>query len=224
LKDPKAATAIISTLPRRHPARVILGTLKDRSVAALCSWALDIATDRDPSMSLYDPQSEVLAGLLKAAGLPRTFRAPDKEINPEMISLAYFRELIAEASEEEILPVRSDCRAIAVLAATIGAIDWNAVSRVLDQDAAFVAMTSSEPASYRARRIERHARRRNQLQPALIRRFLALWKSFDIRAILIPALIYIRRSPEHGKIFSEIIALSHWALAQFPHSTLQSKA
>jgi hypothetical protein len=224
LKDPKAAAAIISTLPRRHPARVMLGTLEDRTVATLCSWALNIAIDRDPSISLYDPQSEVLAGLLKAAGLPRTLPPPDKEINPEMISLAYFRELIAEASEKEILQVRSDCRAIAVLAATIGAIDWNAVSRALDHVAAFVHMTSPEPASYRARRTERHARRRNQLQPALIRRFLALWKSLDIRAFLILALVYIRRSPEHGKIFSETIALSHWALTQFPHSTLQSKA
>jgi hypothetical protein len=225
LKDPKTVAAIVGTLPRRHPARVVLGNLKDRvALAALFSWAFDIAADQEPAESLYNSQSGVLAGLLKAARLPLDLSAPDKAINPEMFSVAYFRQFVADAGEEELLQARYDCRAIAVLAAAAEAVDWNAVSRALDHDTAFVALTSSEPPSYRARRAERHARRRNQLQPAVVRLGLALWKSFDFRGILIPALVYLQGSPEHRKIFTEIIALSHCALALFPRRTPQSNA
>ena len=93
-----------------------------------------------------------------------------------MLSLAYLGELIAKAregtagaGEEELLQVRSDCRAIAALAAAVEAVDWNNVSRTLDKNAAFLALTSTEPLSYRARRAERHAQRKNQLQPKIIR-------------------------------------------------------
>jgi hypothetical protein len=217
LKDPETLAATITHLPRRHPARVVLGNLKDKNVlAALYSWAADIARDEDPSASLYDPHSGMLLGLLKAVGLPTTFSVPGREINPEMLSVAYLLQLAKEADDEEFSQLRCDCRAIATLVEALEAVDWNAVSRALDHDAAFVAVTSSEPPSYRARRAERHARRRNQLQPAAIRLALAFWKSADRRAMLMLGLLYFRRSPKHGKILSEIIALSHCALAQFP--------
>jgi hypothetical protein len=228
LKDPTRAAVTIGALPRRHPMRVMLGNLKDPSaLTVLCSWAFDIAADRDPSVSLYDPQSVVLGALLKAAGLPREFSpAPDRKINPEMVSLAYFQELMAKpsgggpgASEDELRQGRCDCRALAVLADTVEAVDWNAVSRALDHNAAFVALTSAEPPSYRARRTERHARRKNQLQPRAIRMLLSLWKNFDFRAFLVLALVYIRRSSGHAKGLTEIIALSHQALTQFPRRT-----
>jgi hypothetical protein len=228
LKDSKRAAALIGTLPRRHPVRVILGNLKDvRALATLCSWALDIADERDPAVSLYDPQSVVLAALLKAFGLPTHFsRVPDKQINPEMLSLSYFGELIAKAREdaagaggEKLSQVRSDCRAIAALAEAAESVDWNAVSRTLDKNAAFLALTSTEPPSYRARRAERHAQRKNQLQPITIRTLLALWNNFGVRTAVVPGLIYIRGSSGHARSLAEIIALSHLALMQFPRRT-----
>jgi hypothetical protein len=228
LKNQEKATALIGALPRRHPVRVILGNLKDASaLATLCSWALDLADDRDPAVSLYDPQSAVLAALLKGFGLPRNFcPAPDKQINPEMLSLAYLGEFVkkaregtADAGEEELSKVRPDCRAIAALADAAEAVDWNAVSRALDKDAAFLALTSTEPPSYRARRAERHAQRKNQLQPKIIRTLLAIWNNFDCRAALVLGLVYIHCSPDHAKSLSEILALSHLALMQFPRRT-----
>jgi hypothetical protein len=137
------------------------------------------------------------AALLKGFGLPSNFSpAPDKQINPEMVSLAYLAELIAkvredtaEAGEEKFSQVRADCRAIAALAEAAEAVDWNAVSRTLDKDDAFLALNSTEPRSYRARRTERHAQRKNQLQPKIIRTLLSLWSNFDFRALIVPALM-----------------------------------
>jgi hypothetical protein len=225
LKSPERTRVVVNTLPRRHPARVILGNLRDDSAfATLCSWALDIADDRDPSVSLYDPQSAVLAALLKAFGLPCDFSpAPDKQINPEMLSLAYLGTLVkkakedtAAASDEEFAQVRSDYQAIAALAEAAEAVDWNAVRRALDQNAAFLALTSMEPPSYRARRAERHAQRENQLQPKVIRTLLALWNNVVFRTAFVAALIYIRRSLGHAKNVSETIALCHLALTALP--------
>jgi hypothetical protein len=228
LKDPEKAAALISTLPRRHPARVILGNLKDATaLATLTSWALDIADERDPAVSLYDPQSTVLAALLKAFGFPSNFSpAPDKQINPEMMSLVYLTELIAKSradmegmGEEKFSQVRADCRAISTLAEAAEAVDWNVVSRTLDKDDAFLALTSTEPPSYRARRAERHTQRKNQLKPQIIRTLLSLWNNFDFRAALIPGLIYVHGSSGHANRASEIIGLSHLALTQFPRRT-----
>jgi len=229
LKSPEKTRALINDLPRRHPARVILGNIKDGSaLVALCSWALDVADDdRVLGVSLYDAQSPVLAALLKVFGLPTNFSpAPDKKINPEMLSLAYLGELVkkvkedtAAAGDEELSQVRSDCRAIEALAKVAEWVDWNAVSRALDTNAAFLNLTSTEPPSYRSSRAERHTHRKNQLQPKVIRTLLAAWNSVEIKALLVPALIYIRRSSGHAKSVSEIIALCHLALTQFPRGS-----
>jgi hypothetical protein len=233
-KSPERTRALLDTLPRRHPARVVFGNLKDdHALAALCSWALDVANDRDHAVGLYATESTVLAALLRVSGLPNhLFSAPDKPVNPEMWSIAYLRELVKKAgegaeaaSEEEISQVRADCRAIAALANAASSVDWNAVSQVLDTDVAFQALTSRDPRSYRARRTERHAQRRNQLQPQAVRMFLAVWKNFDFRAaIAVPALVYFRRSPKHAKILPEIIALAHMALTLFPRRAAAARS
>jgi hypothetical protein len=48
---------------------------------------------------------------------------------------------------------------------------------------------------------------------------LALRRNFSARALLLPGLIHIRRSPYHSQKLSENLAVAVWALAQFPRRT-----
>jgi hypothetical protein len=109
------------------------------------------------------------------------------------LSLAHLREILRGAGTGELEQARRDCATIAQLVEASEAIDWHVTRRALD-----VQRTSSvQP-------------------PAPADFFLALWRDFDARALLLPGLIFFRRSPEHSHKLSEILAVAGWALARFP--------
>jgi hypothetical protein len=186
--------AELSKTPARTDARrTISSRLSLREEVSLFLWALDVAAGNTPAKSLYDPASPSLSALNKAAGLSGNWGPPDPELRVENFSLARIRSIPGGASIAEMEQSRRDCKKIAEMVAASHAIDWHTVRRALN-----VQRTSSAQ------------------PPAPVDFLVALWRNFDARAILLPFLISVRRSPEHSFKLSEILAVTARALELFP--------
>jgi hypothetical protein len=186
-----------STLPTRtDPRRPIYNRLRLKEEISLLLWGIHVAAGLAPAKSLYDPASPVFNALKKAGGLGGDWEPPDSELLVEGFSLARLRDILASASTAEVDQARRDWKLIAQLAEASEAIDWHATRKALN-----VQRTSSA-------------------QPPAPADFLfALWRNFDARAVMLPFLISVRRSPDHSHKLSEILALARWALTQFPGRT-----
>jgi hypothetical protein len=146
-----------------------------------------------PSKSLYDPSSPVFDALRESGSFSKCTEPPDHEIKVESFSIACLRGVLSQATVGEIEQARRDWRAIARLFEMSRAIDWRAVRKALKLQ----STSSGQPPS-----------------PADF--FRAIWQEFDTRAVLLPFLISVRRLPEQSRKLSEILAVSEWALLQFP--------
>jgi hypothetical protein len=76
---------------------------------------------------------------------------------------------------------------------------------------------ASKAVDWHATRKALKVQRTSSAQPPAPADFLfALCRNFPARAVLLPFLIFVRRSPDHPHKLSEILAVARWALAQFP--------
>jgi hypothetical protein len=172
-------------------------------------WAYRVLADIEQQERLDSPDSEVFATLRKLGGIPaRGFPAPDKELGVELMSFAWLHEVTEQASSDALEQVCRDCRAIDRLAAAARTINWHAAQPSIQSAVRSVTGDLPEPPSVLARK---EARKRLPV-PVIVRFFLSAWENLNIRAALIPALIVIRQSPEHGKRLTEILALAAWWL------------
>jgi hypothetical protein len=184
----------------------------------LALWAYRVVADIEQQERLDNPDSTILDTLRQVGGLASGgFPAPDRKLGVELMSVVWFREVIAQASSDALEQLRRDCRAIDRLAELASSIDWRAAEPAIQSGIRSVTGNQlSEPPSVRARK---EARKRPPI-PVVVRVLMSMWDELDVRAILAAGLIAFRQSPEHGKRLDEILALSIWALelaaARFP--------
>ena len=198
----KTINAISATTPTRTSARrPIYNRLRPKQEISLNLWAIAVAAGLAPAKSLYDPASTPFDALKRAGGLSGNWEPPDPELLVESFSLRRMRDVLREASPEEMEQARRDWKAIAALAAASKAIDWHAVRKALN-----VQRTSSAQ------------------PPAPVDFLLALWRNFNERAAILSFLIFIRRSPDHSHKLSEILAVADCALQQFPRRASDKSA
>jgi hypothetical protein len=178
---------------RTDPRRPINSRLSPEKQTSLLMWAVTVAAGIMPSKSLYDPSSPVFDALRESGSFSKCTEPPDHELEVESFSITWLRGILRQAKTEEIEQARRDWRAIARLFEMSRAIDWRAVRKALKVQ----STSSAQP-------------------PAPADFFRAVWQDFDTRAVLLPFLISVRRLPEQSRKLSEILAVSEWALMQFP--------
>jgi hypothetical protein len=179
---------------RTKPAYPIHGRLGPNAAYSLLHWAFDIMSGLTPAKSLYDPASSSFDAVKKAGGLTSVdWGAPDPQLSIESLSVSGLCEILRGASAEELEQARRDWAMIAQLIEASGTTDWRSVRKSL------------------------HVERTSSAQPiAPVDFLIALWHDPDARAVLLTGLIHFRRSPEHSRRISEILAMIGFALARFP--------
>jgi hypothetical protein len=208
----KIEPTVASALKTRRAARLLNRRGMDSSALRdFALWAYRVAADIEQQERLDSGGSPILDTLRRVAGLPsQGFPAPDRELGVELSSIAWFREVLENASPDQREQVRRDCRAIDRLAKLAATINWHAASPALRSAARSVIGEPPEPRSI----TERKQARKRAPVPEIVRFLLSMWSEWDVRAIMIPALMVIRQSPEHGKRLTEILALAT-AAAEF---------
>jgi hypothetical protein len=175
----------------------------------LMLWAYRVAADIEQQQRLDNPDSAILDTLRKIGGLPeRGFPAPDQKLGVELMSIAWLREVAERASPDEREQVRRDCRAIKRLAELAARINWRAAQPALESVNRSILGGLPKPPSVLARK---EARRRPPV-PDVVRFLKFSWEEPKFLAILACALLAFRKSPEHGKRITEILALATWML------------
>jgi hypothetical protein len=114
------------------------------------------------------------------------------------MSIARLCKVIAGASDNEVERVRQDCRRLDALARSAETVNWGIVDATL------------------SRRTRRMLKARRFSPPAAVTYLLDRWGNFDFRAVLLPFLISVRRSPEHSKNLSQLLTIAESAIAAFP--------
>ncbi len=188
-----AKNRLLEVPSRTNPRRPIDSRLSPEKQTSLLMWAVSVAAGIMPSKSLYDPSSSVFDALREAGSFSKCTKPPDHELEVESFSITRLRGILSQANAGEIEQARRDWSAIARLFEMSRAIDWRAVRKALNVQ----STSSAQP-------------------PAPADFFRAVWQDFDVRAVLLPFLIFVRRSPKHSRGLSEILAVSDWALMQFP--------
>jgi hypothetical protein len=186
-----------STRPTRtDPRRAIYSRLRMKEDISLLQWGVDVMAGLAPAKSLHDPASPAFNALKMAGGLSEDAERPDYELLVEGFSLARLRDILAGAGTAEMEQSWRDWKFIAEMAEASEAVDWHATRKTLN------------------------LQRTSSAQPPAPADFLfALWRNFYARAVLLPFLISVRRSPDHSHKLSEILAVARWALAQLPGRT-----
>jgi hypothetical protein len=195
----EAAVAAMPNPGRNSPLRPVYAKVrKPTDRASLLIWAVAVALGIDPPASLYDRSQPIFDAVKKAGGLPKKERRPDRELRVERMSFVLLTGIVATASDGELGRARADCRRISAIARTAECVDWGAVDGTLS----------------------RHRRRQLKSQrisiPTTVSFLLARWRSSTFRAVLVPFLISVRRSPPHSRILSERLTIAERALALFP--------
>jgi hypothetical protein len=180
-------------------------------------WGVFARATFEQQERLDNPDSHIFDTLRQVGGIPeRGFPTPDRKLGVELMSVAWFHDIIGQASPDAPEQMRRDCRAIDRLAAVATTINWRAAQPSIQSAVrSVIGDQLLEPPSVRARK---EARKRPPV-PVIVRFLLSLWGEFDTRAIAMSGLIAFRQSPEHGKRLTEILALATWALelaAQLP--------
>jgi hypothetical protein len=159
--------------------------------------------------------------LLRAGGLPNPKSSfygrgpiPDRELRVEEMSGDRLRDIMDSASDDEVEQARCDWQAIGGLAQAAEAVDWRSVSPEIMLAIESLIGCGTPPSLF-----ERRARRTRPLPPpGIVTLLLALWHDFNSRAVLLPFLISLRRSPVHSQKLSEILVL-----AQFLRGAAQTR-
>jgi hypothetical protein len=177
----RAVTEIAKTPAKRtDPLRPVFGHLQEqrgRKLLLECTAAIGIGAE--PASSFYDPSSRLKSAFEKASGAGN---APDPELDIERMSLHRLREIITHATTAELQQVRLDCETLDNLVHIAQSIDWYRVGTGINSSQGAGGVSSVAP----------------------FERLSTLWRSFDVRASLIPFLIYVRRLPEHSSNLDKV--------------------
>jgi hypothetical protein len=213
-RDLETVVAGIPTPGRNDPHRLIYKPFtrtsdrhKEDHPKSLMLWAAAVATGIDLPASLYDPTPPLLKILKKVGDLPDDMPPPDDDLHVEQMSLAFLRKILASVKNEtEIERSRSDWKLISGLAERANVIDWDGLKGSLPRH---------------VRRILR--KRRLPPPPPAVDYFIACWRDFTARAVLLPFLIFIRRSPDHSQKLSYNLALAALAASRAGRQRQQLK-
>jgi hypothetical protein len=125
-------------------------------------------------------------------GLPDDMPPPDDDLHVEQMSLPFLRRILASVKDEaELDQARSDWKLISGLAEGANVINWDGLKGTLSR--------------HMRRNLRKH---RLPSPPPAVDYLLACWRDFTARAILLPFLIFIRRSPDHSRNLSHNLALA----------------
>lgn len=166
-----AAVAAGKSATRADPHRPLFRRLqKLDSRGSLLSAACAIGVGVEAAISFSDPNSPAWTALQTAAGLGGS-ALPDPEIDVEKMSLGRLRNILAGATVAEMEQARIDCKAITAAADTAERVDW-----------------------YKARTELALPRQGGSNRPlARFECLLEIWRNFDVRAVILPFLIHLRR-------------------------------
>jgi hypothetical protein len=149
---------------------------------SLMFWAAAVAAGIDLPASLYDPTPPLFKILKQVGGLADEMPPPDDDLHVEQMSLEFLRKILESVKDErELERSRADWKLIAWLAERADALDWNALKASLPR---------------RVRRILKSPRLPSP--PPAVDYLLGCWRSYTARAILLPFLLFVRRSPDHS--------------------------
>jgi hypothetical protein len=179
----------------------------------LMRWALFVALDKEPDDRLVDSGSPILRDIQNAFGLPTgAFPSVDAKLGIDMMSVVYLISVAQEASGEEWQQSRRDWRTLIWLAEAAEALDWRVIVPTLAPIMAVIVGEKPPPPSIAARRAKRI--------PDAISYLAGAVRDPDVRAVMLPALISFRRSPEHSKRITELLALAEWVIRAAPGAAL----
>jgi hypothetical protein len=160
---------------------------------SLMIWALAVATGIDLPATLYDPTPPLFKILKQVGGLPDDgFPLPDDDLHVEQMSLDLLRKILANVKDDaEFEKAREDWKLISGLAEGTYEVNWNNLRG----------------------KVSRHLRRglnktRIPAPPPAVDYLLACWRDYTARAILLPFLIFVRRSSDHSRRLSQNLALA----------------
>jgi hypothetical protein len=181
------------TASRAGARRPLVGRLSSRQERSLWSWVADVMSGPASAKSLYDLASPSFEALKRAAGFVGDWPAPDTELHVEDLSLTTLRIILREATPTEMEQARQDWWILERLAKAVEAVDWRSVRKHLGVE------------------------RGRSAQPVAPIDFLVrLWRNPKHRAALLPGLIHIRRSRDHSRRLTDILAQADLALTRFP--------
>jgi hypothetical protein len=187
--------------------------IKPSHLRDLSLWAYRVAADIEQQERLDSPDSPILDTLRRLSGLPdRGFPAPDPKLGVELMSVAWFKEVVEKASPDELEQMRRHCRAIDHLTQIAAGVDWRAAQPTIQAAVRSFTGDLPKPPSIRARE---KARKRPPV-PVIVRYLNSLWGELNFRAFLIPSLIAWRQLPEYVNHFTDLLALYISALELLP--------
>jgi hypothetical protein len=153
----------------------------------LLSWAIAIGVGIEPAISLYAPKSSAAKALAKAVGAGNDVVPPEPALDLERMSLARLRDILDKATASELQQARSDCKTFDDLVRMAEAVDWQKARSAL----VLPRQGTNEG-------------RRGPIAP--FERLIGLWRNFDVRAFVLPYLIFVRRAPGYRHELDERLA------------------
>jgi hypothetical protein len=204
LADINALARQIARQPaaRTSPHRAVFRHLQEQKGRRnLLSWAGTIGVGIEPAFSLYAVGSVLTKAFEKGAGAAGA-PAPDLEV--EKMSVPRLRDILAKATADELEQMRRDCKTLSDLVALAKTVDWHRVRARLDVPRRGVSEGQGGP-----------------IEP--FERLASLWRSYNVRAVVIPYLIFVRSLPGYRYALDETFAsqaVELRALADMPTKTL----
>jgi hypothetical protein len=181
-----AARQIARQAARRSSAhRAVFRHLQEQQGRRnLISWAGAIGLGIEPQFSLYATDSVLTKAFEKGTGAAST---PDPELELERMSVPRLRDILANATADQREQVRHDCRTISNLVALAETVDWRRVRTRLDVPRQSVSEGQGGPV-------------------VAFERLVSLWRSFSVRAMAIPYLIFVRGLPGYRYTLDDTFA------------------
>jgi hypothetical protein len=156
---------------RGKPLQPIFGRMRQQQArGVLLEWGVAIGAGVVPPASIYTPGSPAAKAFNKGTGAAK---APDPSLELERMSIPRLYEVVNMASPGDIEQARLDCSRLAGLVKLAASLDW---SRVRD---AINVTHRGGPAT----------------PIAPFERLIGLWENLDLRACIIPFLIFVRSRP-----------------------------
>jgi hypothetical protein len=177
--------------------------------AELVSAWLGVAAGMAQIVNLFaTAEPPIFDNMLKVIGLPGSVKPPDHSLRRELSKIdlsfeALSKTVVANASEEDFEQARRDWRLIDGFIKAAEMIDWNVSTPALEARIKSLAGARPDPPSIRARKAQR-------VRPLLPPQFIILLRSLlhesVARAVMLVALMAVRRSPHFSNIISEALA------------------
>jgi hypothetical protein len=210
-----AVTRAAKAKPRpSDPGRALFNRVpKLAERETLLSWVTAGFAGHAQQASLQTAEPPIFAIALKAMGLSRS-ELPAPSVGIESMSVAWYREILATASGDDLEQARRDWQCVERLIGYLANADWNACGVQLESTIETITKSEPEPPSKR----DRKARRQRPLaRPAIADLFLQGLRDFKSRPYLLALFIGLRRSSLHNsKTCTEALALAESFLSQLP--------